>query len=65
MTAIEGLKAAKKKGFRVWTNTSVYKRTDAAELIDLFSLLKDLGVDGILVSPAFGYESVSDDIAIR
>ena len=38
---IEGLKAAKKKGFRVWTNTSVYKWTDTAELIDLFSLLKE------------------------
>ena len=63
--AIEGLKAAKKKGFRVWTNTSVYKRTDTVELIDLFSLLKDIGVDGILVSPAFGYESVSDDIFLK
>lgn len=60
--AMEGLKAAKKKGFRVWTNTSVYKQTDTAELIELFSLLKELGVDGILVSPAFGYGSVSDDI---
>ncbi len=61
-TVIEGLKAAKKKGFRVWTNTSVYKRTETGELIELFTLLKGLGVDGILVSPAFGYESVSDDI---
>jgi hopanoid biosynthesis associated radical SAM protein HpnH len=60
--AIEGLKAAKRKGFRVWTNTSIYRWTDTEELIELFSLLKDLGVDGILVSPAFGYQSVSDDI---
>ena len=64
-TAIEGLTAAKRKGFRVWTNTSMYKSTDTGELIRLFSLLKDLGVDGILVSPAFGYESVSDDIFLR
>lgn len=61
-TAIEGLKAAKRKGFRVWTNTSIYKWTEMAELITLFTLLRDLGVDGILVSPAFGYESVADDI---
>lgn len=59
---VEGLKAAKKRGFRVWTNTSIYKWTDVAEIIDLFSLLKEARVDGILVSPAFGYESVSEDI---
>jgi hopanoid biosynthesis associated radical SAM protein HpnH len=63
--AIEGLKAAKKKGFRVWTNTSIYKWTDIAELLALFILLKEFGVDGILVSPAFGYESVSDDIFLN
>jgi hopanoid biosynthesis associated radical SAM protein HpnH len=62
---IEGLTAAKRKGFRVWTNTSVYKWTDTGELIDLFSLLKGCGVDGILVSPAFGYESVSADIFLK
>jgi len=63
--AVEGLKAAKAKGFRVWTNTSVYKGTDSIELIELFSFLKGLGVDGILVSPAFGYESVADDIFLK
>ena len=60
--ALEGLRAAKERGFRVWTNTSVYRWTDVAEMIDLFSLLKEQRVDGILVSPAFGYASVSDNI---
>ena len=32
------------------------------EVISLFRLLSRLGVDGILVSPAFGYESVGSDI---
>ena len=63
--AIEGLKAAKKEGFRVWTNTSLYRWTDEGELIDLFSLLRDLGVEGLLVSPAYGYESVPEDIFLR
>jgi hopanoid biosynthesis associated radical SAM protein HpnH len=62
---IEGIKGATKHGFRVWTNTSLYKWTDEAELVELFSLLKKLGVEGLLVSPAFGYASVLDDIFLR
>ena len=60
--SMEVLKSAKKRGFRVWTNTSMYKWTDTEELLELFSLLSGTGVDGILVSPAFSYQSVSDDI---
>lgn len=60
--SVDALKKAKRKGFRVCTNTSVYKRTENDELLRLFSLLKQVGVDGILVAPAFGYESVADDI---
>jgi len=63
--AIEGIKAAKRKGFRVWTNTSIYKGSDTEELINLFQFLKNLGVDGILISPAFGYESVADAIFLK
>ena len=61
-TSLEAVKAGVRKGFRVWTNTSVYKESEAQEIIALFSLLKNIGVDGILVTPAFGYESVSESI---
>jgi len=60
--AIESIKLAKQKGFRVSTNTSVYKTSDIGELERLFGLLKSLRVDGILVSPAFSYERVEGDI---
>ena len=63
--SMEALIHAKERGFRVCTNTSVYRRTDTGELIDLFSLLKRSRVDGILVAPAFGYESVTDDIFLK
>jgi hopanoid biosynthesis associated radical SAM protein HpnH len=56
------IKKAKQKGFRVSTNTSVFKNTDRNELEMLFGLLKELEVDGILVSPAFSYERVKNDI---
>lgn len=59
---IEAIKKAKKKGFRVSTNTSVYKNSDIRELESLFNLLQSIHVDGTLISPAFSYERVQDDI---
>ncbi|HET6513792.1 MAG TPA: adenosyl-hopene transferase HpnH [Thermodesulfovibrionales bacterium] len=59
---IETIGKAKQRGFRVSTNTSVYRNSDMEELERLFELLKSAGVDGILVSPAFSYESVEDGI---
>jgi hopanoid biosynthesis associated radical SAM protein HpnH len=61
-TVIETIKKAKRRGFRVSTNTSVYKNSDIRELESLFELLTSINVDGILISPAFGYESVQDNI---
>lgn len=60
--ATETIKKAKEKGFRVSTNTSVYKNSDKRELERLFELLTELKVDGILIAPAFSYERVEDDI---
>jgi hopanoid biosynthesis associated radical SAM protein HpnH len=60
--AVETIKKAKRKGFRVSTNTSFYKNSDLRELEDLFEMLKNIGVDGVLISPAFSYERVEHDI---
>jgi hopanoid biosynthesis associated radical SAM protein HpnH len=60
--ALENIKRAKHKGFRVSTNTSVFRNSDTRELEELFELLKSVHVDGTLISPAFSYERVKDDI---
>src|SRR5437868_2458707 len=56
--AVEGIVAAKKRGFLVCTNTTIYKETDLAEIDRLFAYLTKLGVDGFLLSPAYGYTAV-------
>ena len=56
--AIEGIKAAKAKGFLVCTNTTIYKETNLAEIDELFAYLTKLNVDGFLLSPAYGYSAV-------
>lgn len=66
--AVAGIRAAKAAGFRVCTNTTVYKDTDVHEIAVLFEYLTELGVDNFIISPAYGYQSVrqSDpDVAPR
>src|SRR5207302_5916166 len=56
--AIAGIKAAKRAGFLVCTNTTVFKETDLLEIDALFAYLTKLGVDGFMLSPAYGYTAV-------
>jgi hopanoid biosynthesis associated radical SAM protein HpnH len=56
--AVAGIRAAKAAGFLVYTNTTVYKQTDPHEMAVLFDYLTELGVDGFMISPAYGYEAV-------
>ncbi len=58
--AVEGIKAAKEAGFLVCTNTTVYRETDLDEIDALFAYLTRLGVDGFMLSPAYGYTAVKE-----
>jgi hopanoid biosynthesis associated radical SAM protein HpnH len=58
--AVEGIKAAKEAGFLVCTNTTIFKETDLHEIDELFAFLTRLGVDGFMLSPAYGYTAVHE-----
>lgn len=60
--AIEGIEEAKRRGYHVVTNTTVFKETKMAEVEELAALLTDMGIDGMLISPGYQYESVQSDI---
>jgi hopanoid biosynthesis associated radical SAM protein HpnH len=60
--ALAGARAAKARGFRVSTNTTVYRETDVQDLEKLFDQLTRIGVDGILVAPGFSYEEVLREV---
>ena len=60
--AVRGIVAAKAAGFQVCTNTTVYRDTDMHEIAVLFGYLEELGVDGLMISPAFGYAAVCEAI---
>ena len=58
--AIDMIKAAKSLGFSVCTNTTVYRETDMDEIEQMLAHLDTLGVDGMLLSPGYHYEPLSD-----
>jgi hopanoid biosynthesis associated radical SAM protein HpnH len=58
--AVAGIRAAKQAGFQVTTNTTLYKTTDVDEIAVLFGYLSELGVDGMMISPAYGYQAVRE-----
>ena len=57
MRAIEQALAA---GYRVCTNTTIFKNSDVEDLHALFQRLTDLGVEGIMISAGFPYASLPD-----
>ncbi len=60
--ALAMIKEAKRLGYHVWTNTTVFKETNIDEVETLCRLLSDLKVDGMLVAPGYQYESVDRDM---
>ncbi|MBI1870076.1 MAG: adenosyl-hopene transferase HpnH [Chlamydiae bacterium] len=58
--AMNAIEAAKKAGFRLTTNTTVFDGTDPQEMINLFDKLTESGVDGMMVSPGYAYEKAPD-----
>jgi hopanoid biosynthesis associated radical SAM protein HpnH len=59
-SAVAGIKAAKAAGMIVCSNTTIYQQTDMHEIAVLFAYLTELGVDGMMISPAYGYQAVTE-----
>lgn len=54
--ATSAIRAAKARGFRVTTNTTIFQGTDPEAIQALFDYLTELEVDGMMVSPGYSYE---------
>jgi len=57
--AIEAIQEFRQAGFRVCTNTTLYSGTGPEEYHELFAMLNDMGVEGMMVSPGFQYKEVA------
>ena len=59
-TAVEAIKEAVKRGFRVTTNTTLFDGTSPERLRSFFDQMMSLGVEGMMISPGYSYEKAPD-----
>ena len=58
--ALKGIRAAKRAGFRVTTNTTIFNDANPEEFRTFFDWLMTIGVDGMMISPGYPYEKAPD-----
>ncbi len=58
--AVDAIQEAKRRGFRVTTNTTLFDGVNPGRVREMFDLLMKLGVEGITISPGYQYEKAPD-----
>ena len=56
--AIRGIRKALDEGYRVTTNTTVFNGVDEEDLVTMFKMLTDMGIEGCMVSPGYQFDMV-------
>jgi len=58
--AVRAIRAARARGFRVTTNTTLFAGADPGRVRTFFDEMMALGVEGMMVSPGYSYEKAPD-----
>jgi hopanoid biosynthesis associated radical SAM protein HpnH len=58
--ALDGMKVALSRGFRVTTNTTLFDGADPNSVRAFFDEMMDLGVEGMMLSPGYSYDKAPD-----
>ncbi len=58
--ALEGVKEALQRGFRVTTNTTLFDGADPNSVREFFDEMMQLGVEGMMLSPGYSYDKAPD-----
>ncbi|HIL77738.1 MAG: adenosyl-hopene transferase HpnH [Methyloprofundus sp.] len=58
--AVEAIKIALDKGFRVTVNCTLFQGETSQEVADFLDYATELGVEGITIAPGFSYEDAPD-----
>ncbi len=64
--AVEAIKLALDKGFRVTVNCTLFQGENAEEVAEFLDFVRDLGVEGVTIAPGFSYEHApNQDVFIK
>jgi len=58
--AVEAIREALRRGFRVTTNSTLFDGTDPHRMRKFFDTMMDLGVEGMMISPGYSYAKAPD-----
>ena len=58
--AVEGIREALRRGFRVTTNTTLFDGAAPLRVRQFFDEMMDLGVEGMMLSPGYSYSKAPD-----
>ena len=58
--AVEAIRAALRRGFRVTTNTTLFDGANPLRTREFFDTMMDLGVEGMMISPGYSYAKAPD-----
>ena len=57
--AVDAIKRAREAGFRVTTNTTIFKETSVEDVIEMMAFLtNEIGIDGMLIAPGYQYSQI-------
>jgi hopanoid biosynthesis associated radical SAM protein HpnH len=58
--AVQAIKAALARGFRVTTNTTLFEGANPERVRQFFDAMMDLRVEGMMISPGYSYQKAPD-----
>jgi hopanoid biosynthesis associated radical SAM protein HpnH len=63
--AVDAIRKGRERGFRVTTNTTIFKETEPDEVIRMMDYLtNEVGIDGMLVAPGYQYSQIDPNLTM-
>jgi len=63
--AVDAIKSARAEGYRVTTNTTIFKETKVEDVLQMMDYLtNEIGIDGMLVAPGYQYSQIDPNLTM-